>query len=408
MRICIVIVMFLLAVIPVFGDTLTVDEVFEKVWSNNPQVAEAEIRLEEARNSLELEKKNSSPTADLSNSYNHSGTTDDGTLSTSLSIRHTLADGGSDRNSVRISTLNVRKAENDLAELRRELLYSVRQSYFRIMLNIDNIENLKKTVERRRKDLILIRLKYNSGKESLQAVGESESNLEEARYRLLRAEKQLEDTYFDLSLMMDKEKIFRSVPEYTDEMKEFEYNDLIGQEISNRSDLDNVRLDIGILSLRKSNANSAYNPGVSASLTKRFSGDSLFENESWSAGLSYSLNLFDGNRRDETLKGYDLNIQRTEKNLKTRINNIRRAVFSAISDYSLSLKKLDIDKRVLKSKKDIYSLTKLQYEQGTASYFNLQQKEADLTNAETSYINSLFNLRNNLAKLQYNIGRSTL
>ncbi|MFW5782221.1 MAG: TolC family protein, partial [Candidatus Muiribacteriaceae bacterium] len=144
------------------------------------------------------------------------------------------------------------------------------------------------------------------------------------------------------------------------------------------------------------------------SLTKRFSGDSLFENESWSAGLSYSLNLFDGNRRDETLKGYDLNIQRTEKNLKTRINNIRRAVFSAISDYSLSLKKLDIDKRVLKSKKDIYSLTKLQYEQGTASYFNLQQKEADLTNAETSYINSLFNLRNNLAKLQYNIGRSTL
>jgi outer membrane protein TolC len=53
----------------------------------------------------------------------------------------------------------------------------------------------------------------------------------------------------------------------------------------------------------------------------------------------------------------------------------------------------------------MYQLTKLQYEQGLTSYFFLQQKESDLTNAENRYVNALYNLRLSGARLEKAWGR---
>ncbi|MDW7987619.1 MAG: TolC family protein, partial [candidate division WOR-3 bacterium] len=57
---------------------------------------------------------------------------------------------------------------------------------------------------------------------------------------------------------------------------------------------------------------------------------------------------------------------------------------------------------------EAYQLTKLQYQQGRTSYFFLEQKENELTQAESNYINALFNLHNAWAQLIFMTGGEIL
>ena len=63
--------------------------------------------------------------------------------------------------------------------------------------------------------------------------------------------------------------------------------------------------------------------------------------------------------------------------------------------------------KTLQAAREMYQLTKLQYEQGLISYFFLQQKESDLTNTENRNVNALYNLRVSVARLQKAWGRSS-
>ncbi|MEO0101999.1 MAG: TolC family protein, partial [candidate division WOR-3 bacterium] len=67
---------------------------------------------------------------------------------------------------------------------------------------------------------------------------------------------------------------------------------------------------------------------------------------------------------------------------------------------------LAVRKKMLEAVRSSYQLTKLQYEQGRTTYFFLQQKEGELTQAENNYLNALYNFRLAIATLEKVLGRS--
>jgi outer membrane protein TolC len=117
------------------------------------------------------------------------------------------------------------------------------------------------------------------------------------------------------------------------------------------------------------------------------------------------LNLFDGFLRQTKVKDSKSAILQEEFKLKSVDQQIVNDVESAYSNLVLAKKKFEIAQKSVEVAREVYELTKLQYEEGITSYFFLQQKESELTQAEYSNINALYNLRLTGARLQNAIGK---
>jgi len=154
-------------------------------------------------------------------------------------------------------------------------------------------------------------------------------------------------------------------------------------------------------------AKSNYFPAISVSSSYGLQGDKFLDQKSsWSAGIGLSIPLIDGFSTKAKVNQATIALKQNELNLENLTNNIEQEVRTAYADYELAIKNLEVTNKILEAARAAYQLTKLQYEQGRTSYFFLQQKENELTQAENSYVNALYNLRVLLAQLEKTIGRS--
>ena len=162
-----------------------------------------------------------------------------------------------------------------------------------------------------------------------------------------------------------------------------------------------------ILAAQKTQAVSNYLPSLSVSSSYGLSGDNFLEQSgNWSAGIGLSLPIFNGFSTQAKVKQSTISIKQNDLKLQDLTNSIESEVKQSYSDLVLAKKYLEVSNKTLEAAQGAYQLTKLQYEQGRTSYFFLQQKESELTQAENSYVNALYNLRTSFAVLEKAVGRS--
>lgn len=124
-------------------------------------------------------------------------------------------------------------------------------------------------------------------------------------------------------------------------------------------------------------------------------------------GINLSLPIFQGFSRKAKVKESTLALMEQDARILELEQQIEEEVEQAYSDWELAGKVIEVNDKTLQAAREMYQLTKLQYEQGLTSYFFLQQKESDLTNTENRYVNALYNLRVSVARLEKAWGRST-
>lgn len=154
-------------------------------------------------------------------------------------------------------------------------------------------------------------------------------------------------------------------------------------------------------------AKSNYFPSVSLSSSYGLQGEKFLDQKSnWSTGIGLSLPLIDGFSTKAKVREANISLKQEYFKLIDLAYSIDQEVKQAYSDWTLAIKNLAVSNKTLEAAQDIYALTKLQYEQGTATYFELGQKESQLTQAENGYVNALYHLRIAIATLEKAIGRS--
>lgn len=116
-------------------------------------------------------------------------------------------------------------------------------------------------------------------------------------------------------------------------------------------------------------------------------------------GLNVNVPIFDGGQRRSRVRQAQLNVQKLDNN----IGYVKQAIdFEQVINKATlrnSLADLDIQERNLGLAQKVYDATKLKFESGLGSSFEVLQSDSDLQQAQANYFNALYNAV--IAKISY-------
>lgn len=138
---------------------------------------------------------------------------------------------------------------------------------------------------------------------------------------------------------------------------------------------------------------------------KFFTSDQTFWFKSSFVGLNINIPIFDGGQRRYKVQQSKLNVQKVENT----ITNVKQAIDLEQKITSSSLKSalynLDVQERNMELAEKVYNATKLKFEQGLGSSFEVLQADADMQQAQSTYFNALYNAIVAKISYQYSLGK---
>ncbi len=399
--------LFLLTFTPVLnGNPLTLKECIKIALKNNPSIKKEHNIINQYEYRIKKEASSFYPTINLSGGYSYNGNDYSGrnvnNYSLSLNLNQLLFN---DLN--RIYKYNISKYEKLIAIQNyytavNDLIYNIKNNYFQIILNRKQIDVIKKIIERRKQDLVIIKLKYDAGKESLSSVMEMKAVLKESEYNLLEKEEELKTIKKTLSILMGDEKVYEiDTGNYSDDFPKIVYNDIIKKTRKNYPDINKIKIEIQIEKERLKSIKSEYFPDISLTGGYNFSDDTFFpKNKSWNIGLNMTLRLFSGFSTPYSVNEQKNKIKALNETLLETENSIKINLLKLVNQYNLLKKKNEVIDLKYKATLKNYRLIKLQYKQGKISYLWLKQKETELSNLEIQKEQLLYNIRTTLAQIK--------
>ncbi len=402
------ILLFLLTLPPILnGRPLTLEECIKIALKNNPTIKKERSIINQYKYRIKKEASSFYPTINLSGGYSYNGNDysesgDNNNYSLSLNLNQLLFNGLN-----RIYKYNISKYEKLIAIQNyytavNDLIYNIKNNYFQILLNKKQIAVIKKIIERRKQDLVIIKLKYDAGKENSSSVMEMKADLKESEYNLLEKEEALKTIKTKISILMGEEKVYTIDTEnYNDDFPKIVYNDIIKKNRKNYSDINRVKIEIQIEKERLKSIKSEYFPYINLTGGYSFSDDTFFpKNKSWNIGLNISLHLFSGFSTPYSVNEQKNRITALNETLIETENSIKINLLELVNQYNLLKEKTKVIDLKYKATLENYRLIKLQYKQGKISYLWLKQKETELSNLEIQKEQVLYNIRITLAQIK--------
>ena len=122
-------------------------------------------------------------------------------------------------------------------------------------------------------------------------------------------------------------------------------------------------------------------------------------------GINVSIPIFDGFQRKYKTQQAQLKVEKIDNN----IENLKQAIDleQVITKESMrnALLNLDIQERNLELAQRVYNTTKLKFEQGLGSSFEVLQADTDYQTAQSNYFNALYNATVAKISYQYSLGK---
>jgi outer membrane protein len=391
---------------------LTLQDCLSLARENNSKLIQAETAIERSQVGVTSAYSSYYPSIDLSSSYRNSeGASGDrtGSYSTNIGLGYPLYQGGYIRAGVRSAKARVKMAEENYRLAEVQVILAVKEAFFKILQKQEQIALAEDVLKRRKEDLVLIKLRYNAGRESSPAVKEAEASLLQAEYDKKQAEEELILAQIELNLLLGRPRRAEVSISSGDEDIKFPSLDRLIEDAKNqRPEIRSQKANTDVLEAQVTQAKSNYFPRISLSSSYGLRGGELFDQEGdWSMGISLSLPIFEGFSRKAKVKESTLSLKDQDARIVELEQQIEEEIEQAYSRWELAEKVIEVNDKTLQAAREMYQLTKLQYEQGLTSYFFLQQKESDLSRAENTYVTALYNLRVYSARLQKAWGRSS-
>jgi outer membrane protein len=109
-----------------------------------------------------------------------------------------------------------------------------------------------------------------------------------------------------------------------------------------------------------------------------------------SVGLSATLPIFDGLRKNAQTQQAKIGIAKTENDIKNFENLLNQQVYQAKASYLRSSQQLEIQRGNLKLAQEIYDKMDVKYKNGVGSSLELTTAQTDLENARTNFLTTVY------------------
>lgn len=273
-------------------------------------------------------------------------------------------------------------------------LLLVFNSYYEVARLTENTEVLEQTLDVSRQRLLRAQYQYDYGQGIRLDVLNAEVDIQRDSINLLNIKNQLANAKRNLNVAMG-----RAVNTPLEVNPEVTYDatltlDQLVQESQNRNILVQVinkNLDISAYDIDIIESSKRPVLGASASYDFSFSDNAsgsfidLSNSRGLSAGLNFSMNIFDGGRRKLQKENARINIQSQVVQKEQILQQLERDVNNAWENYQNALFILQAEEKNLSTNELNFQRTEEQFKIGQVTSVEFRQAQLNLLNAATNY-----------------------
>lgn len=367
------------------------------VQQNNPEWAAAKETLESTR-ALEGSAKAGflpelSVSIGTSQSYNEAtSATSQRSETASLNLSQNLFAGFADISRYREAKQNTFIAEMTWKQSRAKISYDYRSAYTGLVYAQEYVALTKKIVDRRKENLNIVELRFNSGRENKGSVLLSEAYYQQAVYDSIQAGLQLDVAQntlaqvLGLSLMDESLTVLKDVPlKNLEEVQNLDFKKLAMVTLDYQKAV--AQADASRFSHQQNQANYYPSLNLIGSIGKT---DSQFppENDRWSVGLNLTIPIFSGGRDYANELSARYRRVAAEVNRTTVSYQVLVRLKQAYTQFRLAIEKIKVDEKFRSAAQMRSDIAKKKYNNGLMTFDDWDVVENDLIQREKNMLTS--------------------
>ncbi len=263
----------------------------------------------------------------------------------------------------------------------KDFTYNIKEVYYKILFSKNQIQLLKKIIERRQNNITLLKLKYHAGVENANAVEEMSAELTMVQFNLFEKEEELTWSQKSLiSLIGEELSTNMEIKNITDSYSNYSYQTLFHSVCQNSIELQLNSLQEEIEKEQIRLTQGDYFPDIYLSSqygVKDY--EFLPKNKNWNFTLSFTWPLFSGWKTTSFINESKSRFKKLGEEKKEVQNKLELHLSFQIKQYNLLLKKKDALNVKYQAIKNNYAFLKLQYQKGNVSYLWLKDYPGKIT-----------------------------
>jgi multidrug efflux system outer membrane protein len=332
-------------------------------------------------------------------------------VSGALRVTKPLLTGGRLSSRIRERRHLLTATEADLAAMRLEVYYETRAAYRRCLVNQMLVDVRRKDVTAREELVRVDGVKLEAGKIPLYYYLRDKTRLAEAQQGLVNAERDLEVSYYDLSVLLGLERpqqlrlaetTLGYVP--TDQ----EADAALAAAAADRPELAAVRARIEASLAAISAARAAYRPQLAAAVIFDAMADRDMTTGGYTAALVAGLPLIDGGTRAAEVAMARAQQQQFTQRERQLTLTIARDVLAALANLKAADRNIRTALEARASAEEDERITRVRYDAGKAINLEPLDALAALVAARVAAVQALYEYNDAVDELHWAMGRPSL
>ena len=400
---------------------LNLDDCIDLALKNNRTIEQSVELRENAKWFLKRQRRATGPSVTWSGAVNKIGGNDYVTrrATSNLNYKHTfdntlrfsypLYSGGKNENNIASAQLSLNSADLNLENTKQQIVFDTTSAYYDVLKN-KNLVNIKEsTVDLLQKHLDQVTSKFQIGVVPGSDILSSKVQLANAVQSLVASKNDYDNSLATLSNLIGLPISDDLLIEDNMSYQKFVVNlqECTDYALKNRPDgisalyaVKKAEKDIAVV---KSNRL----PQVNAQVSRIFNGEKAFDNDhndSWTAGLSVSWNVFDNNVTSAQVQENEATLRRLQSVYEQTREKIELDVRKAYNNLISAEKKILTTQVAVKQAAEEYKIAQVKYDEGVGTNLEVMDAQEKLTESQTNFFTALYDYNVSKAQLDKAMG----
>ncbi|MBR4153235.1 MAG: TolC family protein [Selenomonadaceae bacterium] len=328
----------------------------------------------------------------------------------SFSLSMPLYTGGQLENQRKSARYGLNSADLNLEDTKQQVKLQTAQAYYQALQYRDNISVQQEAINLLNEHLRTVQIQFEVGTVAMADVLATNVQLANSQQNLNTAQGNYENALAVLNNIMglpaDTDLVIADDKNYSSyELSEAE---CLKYALEHRPDGIAAAYAVKQAEASVGAKKSGFRPNVSAVVQGSMSGEGAFKadhnNESWSAGIQLSWNIFDNNVTSAQVEAAKAQQRKAESVARQQIEQIRLEIREAYTTLKVAEKNIAVMFNAAKQAEEQYLIAQVRYEEGVDTNLNVMNAQEKLVESRMNYYAALYAFHINKAKLEKAMG----
>ncbi|MCP4581706.1 MAG: TolC family protein [candidate division Zixibacteria bacterium] len=315
---------------------------------------------------------------------------------------------------IKYNKANRRSAFYDYVSSEKELVYSIKESYFNLIKAKMLVDVSKDAVKRGEEQLKVAQSRYDLGSASLSDVLKAKVLRSNAKLELITADNNVALSKAQLSYSMGIDVIeeIEIVEDFPKTDFDIEYNNALNEALSNNPSYRKSGFDLTKAKASLCMAKANFLPSLSLSLNHRTTvgtSDVLFDFQQEYAGRTFyfelGYNIFNNLSDASNVITGKKNVNSQKETLENARNSVALEVKQTFLDVQQNTEKLNLNEESVAAAQEDLNIVREKYNLGAATIIEVLDAEVSFKEAQINQVQALFDYNLAISRLEKVMGR---